>query len=77
MTRRLHNWTAENIIRFLRNNGFEHSHTRGSHMFYVGNVGNQIKQVCIPFHGSRSINPKTFKSIIMQSGISQKYWMEK
>lgn len=46
-------------------------------MFYVGKFGGQPRQVCIPFHGSRAINPKTLKGIISQSGISKEEWLEK
>jgi hypothetical protein len=45
-------------------------------MYYVGNYGGALRQVCIPFHGSRSINPRTLNSIIRQSGISKNEWLK-
>ncbi len=44
-------------------------------MFYVGHYNGVQHQVCIPFHASRSLDPRVFKSIIRQSGISKKEWI--
>jgi len=71
------NWTAENVIRFLREYRFIHSHTKGSHMFYVGHFGGLLRQVCIPFHGSRILKPRTLKGIIRQSGIPKGEWLKR
>lgn len=75
MPRRLYNWTAEDVVRFLKDNGFHLNHSRGSHMYYVGHAGGQFRQVCVPFHGGRVIKPRTFKGIIKQSGIPQSVWL--
>ena len=75
MPRRLYNWTPEDVIRFLKDNGFVLNHTRGSHYYYVGYHGGVLRQVCVPFHGSRILKPRTLKGIIRQSGISQREWM--
>lgn len=77
MSRGLNNWTAEDIIRFLKANGFVHNYTHGSHFYYVGTYGGQFRQVSVPFHGSRAIKPRTLKSIILQSGIPKEKWLEK
>ena len=74
MPRGFHNWTGALVIKFLKQNDFKHSHTRGSHFYYVGKVDGKDHQVCIPVHGGSSIHPKTLKSIIVQSGISDKEW---
>ena len=46
-------------------------------MFYSGHFGGAMRQVCIPFHGSKALDPRVLKSIIRQSGIPQKDWFEK
>jgi predicted RNA binding protein YcfA (HicA-like mRNA interferase family) len=76
MPRGIHNWTAEQVIRFLNSHNFVHVHTRGSHMYYAGKYAGLLRQVCVPFHGSRSIHPRTLKSIILQSGISKEEWIK-
>jgi predicted RNA binding protein YcfA (HicA-like mRNA interferase family) len=75
MPRGVNNWTAEDVMRFLKERDFVHNHTRGSHMFYVGRIASALRQVCIPFHAGRAINPRTLQSIIRQSGISKTEWM--
>ena len=75
MPRGLYNWTAEEVVRFLKACDFSLGHTHGSHYYYVGNYGGQFRQVCVPFHGSRILKPRTLKSIILQSGISKDQWL--
>jgi predicted RNA binding protein YcfA (HicA-like mRNA interferase family) len=77
MTRGIFNWTAEDVVRFLKTHNFLHTYTRGSHMFYAGHYNGVLRQVCVPFHASRSLDPRVLKSIIRQSGIPQKEWIEK
>jgi hypothetical protein len=45
-------------------------------MYYAGKYAGLLRQVCVPFHGSRSIHPRTLKSIILQSGISKEEWIK-
>lgn len=45
-------------------------------MYYVGNYAGALRQVCIPFHGSRAIDPRTLNSIIRQSGIPKDEWLK-
>lgn len=71
------NWTAEDVVRFLKEYKFAHSHTQGSHMFYVGHYAGELRQVCVPFHGSKTIKPRTLKGIVKQSGIPKEKWLEK
>jgi len=75
MPRGFYNWTAEDVIRFLKENGFLHNHTRGSHFYYVGKYGKEFRQVCIPFHGKRALKPRLLKGIIAQSGIPKDRWL--
>ncbi|MBI3305329.1 type II toxin-antitoxin system HicA family toxin [Candidatus Parcubacteria bacterium] len=75
MPRRVFNWTAEDIVRFLKEYGFVHVHTRGSHFIYQGKHGGQPRQVSVPFHGSRVLKPRTLAGIIRQSGIPKNEWV--
>ena len=77
MPRGLYNWTAEDVVRFLKAHDFSLNHTRGSHYYYVGRAGGKLRQVSVPFHGSRALKPRTLKSIIRQSGISQAEWLKR
>lgn len=74
MPRRIFNWTFNEVVRFLKDRRFSLNHIEGSHYFYVGNYGGKFRQVCVPFHGSRSLDLKTMKGIIKQSGIPKKEW---
>lgn len=75
MPRGVNNWTAEDVVRFLKAHGFSLGHTRASHFFYVGRSGGAFRQVCVPFHGSHAIKPRTLKGIILQSGIPKDEWL--
>lgn len=75
MPRGLNNWTFVEVKSFLNEFGFRLSHVEGSHYFYVGSYEGEVHQVCVPFHGSKSIHPKTMKSIVRQSGIPQDEWV--
>jgi predicted RNA binding protein YcfA (HicA-like mRNA interferase family) len=48
MPRGLNNWTAEDVVRFLKARDFVFNHARGSHYFYVGKINGSTRQVCIP-----------------------------
>ena len=76
MARGLNNWGFADVKRFLNDHHFQHSHTEGSHYYYVGAYGGVTRQVSVPFHGSKAIHPKTMKSIVRQSGIPQEKWLE-
>jgi len=75
MPRGFYNWTAEDVIRFLKAHNFTLNYTKGSHYYYVRSFGHVLHQVCIPFHGSRIIKPRTIKGIINQSGIPKEEWL--
>lgn len=76
MTRNFFNWTAENVVRFIKKYNFTQTHAKGSHVFYFGHYGGIPRQVCIPFHGARILKPRTLKGIIRQSGIPKEKWVE-
>ncbi len=77
MVRGIHNWTFQDVVNFLRDHNFQHNHTEGSHYYYVGNYGGMFRQVHVPFHGSRTIKPRTLKGIIAQSGITKEKWFSR
>lgn len=77
MPRGLYNWIAEDVVRFLKTHGFSLNHTRGSHYYYARYRGGNSRLVCVPFHGSRIIKPRTLKGIIRQSGIPQSEWLKR
>jgi predicted RNA binding protein YcfA (HicA-like mRNA interferase family) len=71
----MYNWTAEEVVRFLKARGFVLNHTKGSHYFYVGHFAGAFRQVSVPFHGNRVLKPRTLRSIILQSGIPKSEWI--
>ena len=75
MPRGVNNWTAEDVVRFLKEHHFVLNYTKGSHSFYVGKFGGLFRQVCVPFHGAKAIKPRTLKGIIMQSSIPKEQWL--
>lgn len=77
MPRGLHNWTFTDIVNFLRAHGFHETHSRGSHFYYAGHYEGEPRQTHIQFHGAKAIHPRTLKSVIRQSGISQKEWLDR
>ena len=77
MPRGIFNWSFDDVDRFLRDNGFRISNTRGSHFYYSGHGNGELRIVCVPFHGNNAIKPRTLKGIIKQSGITIDKWFKK
>lgn len=75
MARGKNNWTFKDVEKFLRKHGFTLHHVRGSHHYYLGIVGGEIKMPHIQFHGAKAIHPKTLSSVIKQSGIPEEEWL--
>ncbi len=75
MPRGVFNWTFNDVVRFLKDYHFSLNYVEGSHYFYIGSYGGNFRQVCVPFHGSKSIDPRTLKGIIKQSGIPKEKWL--
>lgn len=73
----LKNWKYKDIVLVLKEHNFVLNHTRGSHFYYVGHVGGMYRQVCVPYHASVSIKPRTVNGIILQSGIPKSVWIKK
>ena len=76
MPNRLNNWRYNDVARFLRDHHFVLNHTRGSHYYFYGAISSVSRHVCVPYHGSLAIKPRTMKGIILQSGIAQKEWFD-
>ncbi len=74
MNKGVFNWTFNQVTRFLNKNGFSYVHTKGSHYYYTGKQNHETKMVVVPFHGSKPLKPRTFKSIVLQSGIPIDKW---
>ena len=76
MAKNIFNWTFSDIAAFLRKHGFVYSYARGSHYYYTANSNDQERIVQVPFHGSKNLKPKSFKAIVVQSGIPLNVWLE-
>jgi predicted RNA binding protein YcfA (HicA-like mRNA interferase family) len=74
MAKRVFNWTFDDVVRVLKDNGFRLNHIEGSHHYYVGHVDDRMRQVCVAYHGKSVLKPRTFKGIIAQSGLPKKTW---
>ena len=77
MPRNINNWTYKDVVTFLRENNFVLNHTRGSHHYFTSVVNKILRHVCVPYHGSVAIKPRTMRSIIEQSGIEKEIWFGK
>jgi len=77
MSRGLNNWTYADVIDVLKEHKFILNHTRGSHYYFVGHQRGMFRQVCVPYHRSQSLKPRTLRGIILQSGISKDIWLKK
>lgn len=74
MPKGVFNWTFDDVVSVLKENNFQLNHIRGSHFYYIGTHGGKMYQMCVPKHGKISLKPRTFKSIVTQSGLSTKIW---
>ena len=60
------------IVRILLSNGFGLKRQDGSHRQYEGYVDGRRRLVTVAFHGeNEDVRPRTFSSIIRQSGLSR------
>ena len=75
MPRRLHNWTYEDVIAFLKKKGFSfHDDRKGSHEAWINKETSNI--VDIDYHVGKSFPLRTLETMIRQSGMSKKEWVE-
>ncbi len=76
MSKRFFNWTFKDVESFLKEKGFKLNYTNASHFYYTGSHDGILRNVCVPFHGSKVIKPRTLKGIILQSGIDKEEWFK-
>lgn len=77
MPRAVFDWTFSDVVDFLESYHFIYTYAKGSHYYYTGKYGKEPRIVQIPFHGSKSLKPRTFKGIVRQSGIPLNIWLER
>ncbi|OHA32215.1 MAG: hypothetical protein A2928_01005 [Candidatus Taylorbacteria bacterium RIFCSPLOWO2_01_FULL_45_15b] len=77
MPRNFFNWTFNDVVSFLKKNNFRLNYTNASHYYYVGRHIGSLRNVCVPYHGAKTIKPRTMKGIILQSGIPKAQWFGK
>lgn len=74
MSKGLKNWTYKDVVCFLKQHFFKHSHIKGSHCYYTGNVDNKKVLTWIPKHNSKPLPILTLKCTISKSGIPELFW---
>lgn len=74
MSRGFNNWTYSDVGDFLKEHRFVLMYIKGSHYYFAGQYEGKFRKVCVPYHGSQTIKPRTLKSIISQSGIPKDIW---
>ena len=75
MDKRLLRLDSRKVIKILEKEGFKLSRKKGSHFQYVGYVKGQKMRVTVIVNQKR-FAPKTLKSMIEQSGLSERKWLE-
>jgi predicted RNA binding protein YcfA (HicA-like mRNA interferase family) len=70
------NWTASEVIKFLKNHGFILHRSNGSHFQYKKVTPQETRLVTVAYHGKEAIPIGTINSIIRQSGIDKKNWVK-
>ena len=68
----LANITAKMVLSFLKKEGFEVHHQKGSHIQLRKN-GNFIT---VPYHGNKNLRMRTTLSILRQAGIEKQYFLD-
>lgn len=76
MPRGLNNWTYTDVVDFLKAHGFTLHHTRGSHYYYVGTQGGELRMTHVQYHGKAAIKSGTMAAIVRQSGIPKATWLK-
>ncbi len=76
MTNGVFNWKFKDVKNFLEDRGFRLNYVNASHYYYTGMVNKILRHVCVPFHTSKTIKPRTLNGIILQSGIPRKEWLK-
>lgn len=68
MSHRLPRWTAKQLVRFLKSNGFIEKSQGGSHLHLYNPASG--RKTTIPIHAGKIIGPGLFRAILVQAGIN-------
>ena len=66
---------SREVERILRKYGFEFHRQHGSHVHFIGVIGARKRKVTVIANQKR-FAPGTLRSMIRQSGLSEKDWLE-
>jgi len=67
--------SSEDIEKILKKNNFRLSRQKGSHQQFVGYVKGRKRRVTV-IANQKSFAPRTLKSMILQSGLSEQEWLD-
>ena len=73
--KRLLSLSSKDVERILKKNNFTLSRRKGSHQQFVGYVKGKKRRVTVIVN-QKHFAPRTLKSMILQSGLSQQEWVE-
>lgn len=73
--KRLLSLSSEDVERVLRKNNFKRVRQKGSHQQFVGYVKGKKKRVTV-LANQKDFTTPTFKSMILQSGLSEEEWLD-
>jgi predicted RNA binding protein YcfA (HicA-like mRNA interferase family) len=78
MTRRLHNWSYNNVTDFLKENGFSfYKEVGGSHEAWIKRGDNKVPDRVVGMHFTSKIYLiGTMKRMIRESGIGEDEWIK-
>jgi predicted RNA binding protein YcfA (HicA-like mRNA interferase family) len=72
----LRGWSAHDVIKFLKKQGFILHRSSGSHFHYKKTGVNTSYLVTVAYHGNKDIPIGTINSIVRQSGIAKDQWVK-
>ncbi|MCJ7578161.1 MAG: type II toxin-antitoxin system HicA family toxin [candidate division Zixibacteria bacterium] len=73
--KRLLSLSSKDVKKILKENNFILSRQKGSHQQFVGNVKGKKRRVTVIVN-QKHFAPRTLKSMISQSGLSEGEWLE-
>ncbi len=75
---KLRNWSFQELVRFLKDYGFEKGHVRGSHYHYNGRINGEDVSVQVIYSKKERKHQTntTMRWAIRHSGIPKKYFEE-
>jgi predicted RNA binding protein YcfA (HicA-like mRNA interferase family) len=75
MHKALRSLNSRKVEKTLRKFGFEFFRQKGSHQQFVGIIEGERRLVTVKTNQSH-FSPKTLKSMVIQSGLSEEDWLE-